>query len=123
MVGALRDLDRMDGHQPFAEMVAREFKQRPAPSRKCPNCGGPIDGWMAGWGGQVVWCSFCTTFEEASAHLSKMAGPPPKPLREWYWGWRWFYVNWGTYSAFTDHRRTLDIRIGPFVVTFGDLRP
>lgn len=73
MIKALRDLDRMDGHQPFAEIVATAFKQRPAPSRRCPNCHGPLNGWMAGGNRYVIWCQLCTTFEEASAYLSKIA--------------------------------------------------
>ena len=77
MIRALRDLDRMAGHQPFADLVAREFANRSAPGRRCPGCLGPLDGWIAGGHHQVVFCNLCTSFEDAMAHLSSLMGPRP----------------------------------------------
>lgn len=77
MIRALRDLDRMAGHQPFADMVAKAFANRSAPGQKCPSCGGPLGGWIAVGRTQVVFCNLCTSFEEASAHLSSLLGPVP----------------------------------------------
>lgn len=72
MIRALRDLDRANGHQPFADLVGREFKRRPAPGPRCPACRGPLDGWIMGGRHQVIWCKLCTTFEQANAHLSEL---------------------------------------------------
>jgi hypothetical protein len=77
MVRALRDLDRMAGHQPFADLVAREFASRRAPGRRCPGCFGPLDGWVMAGRHQVVFCNLCTTFDEAMAYLNELNGPPP----------------------------------------------
>jgi hypothetical protein len=77
MVRALRDLDRMAGHQPFADLVAREFAARPAPGRRCSGCAGPLDGWIAAGRHQVVFCKLCTSFDEAMAYLSDLNGPLP----------------------------------------------
>lgn len=77
MIRALRDLDRMAGHQPFADLVAREFGRRPAPGKRCTGCFGPLDGWIASGRHQVVFCNLCTPFEEAMAYLSGLNGPAP----------------------------------------------
>ena len=72
LIRALRDLDRWN-HQPLADLVAREFAQRPMPSKRCPSCRGPLTGWMAGSGVQVIYCRICTSFDEASAFLAQLA--------------------------------------------------
>jgi transposase len=119
LVRALRDLDRMDGHQPFVEIVQREFKNRSEPSRRCPNCRGPLDGWMMSGRTQVVWCQICTTFDEASAHLSSIIGPAPKQPRRWNFTLGWLYASWDTYEPGYSYRRVLTIQFRAAVFTVG----
>lgn len=81
MVAALRDLDRFN-HQPFADLVGREFARRPAPEKRCPHCGGPIDGWLMIGAFQVVYCRLCTSFEEAYAHAADLEDQRQQRIRD-----------------------------------------
>jgi hypothetical protein len=122
LVRALRDLDLdhgRTGHQPFAELVAAAFKNRPAPSQRCPNCRGPLDGWMMSGRTQVVWCQLCTTFDEASAHLSSIVGPPPKQPRRWDAGPWWLHATWDSCEQGYTYRRVLTLQIRSLVITVG----